>query len=147
MLRYAWARRRLTLAMFASIVPGVRAQASNALNDADRLRLAARAMALRDEALRRGDQPYGAVVARNGVIVAEGISAVVTSGDVDAHAERLALRAAMQALGSDDLSDCVLVGSARACTLCEAAAVKVRIARMYFGAEGTDAGPPRPRAL
>ncbi|MFO1323884.1 MAG: deaminase [Burkholderiales bacterium] len=141
------ARRRLALAALAAFATPAWAQPSPAIAGADRLRFAGRAMALRDEAVRRGDQPYGAVVVCNGTIVGEGISAVVTAGDVDAHAERLALRDAARALRRGDLSDCLLFGSSRACPLCEAAAYRQRIARMYFGADGADAGAPRAVSL
>jgi hypothetical protein len=52
----------------------------------ERAAFARRALELRDEALRRGDQPYGAVVVRHGEIVGEGVSAVVTDRDPTAHA-------------------------------------------------------------
>ena len=138
MTHYSFGRRRFALALAALPLP-----LGAATDDADRARFATRAMALRDEAIRRGDQPYGAVVVRDGVIVGEGVSAVVTLRDPDAHAERLALRAAQQALQSADLAGCLLFGSSRACALCEAAAFRAKIARLYYGAEGIDAGPPR----
>ena len=109
----------------------------------ERAAFAARAMALRDEAIRRGDQPYGAVVVKDGAIVGEGVSAVVTLRDPDAHAERVALADARRRLGAADLAGCELYGSARACAVCEAAAARNRIARMYFGVGATDAGAPR----
>ncbi len=104
----------------------------------------ARANALRDEALRAGDQAYGAVVWLDGRIVGEAPSRVITRRDVDAHAEREALRDAQLRLGRDDLSGALLVSSSRPCALCEAAAARARIARMVHG-DGTDAGPPQPR--
>jgi uncharacterized protein YdeI (YjbR/CyaY-like superfamily)/tRNA(Arg) A34 adenosine deaminase TadA len=102
----------------------------------------ARARALRDAAVRAGDQPYGAVVLRGSEIVGEGPSRVVTANDVTAHAEREAIRDAIKRLGKDDLSGCVLVSTSRPCRLCETAAAKARIARMVHGDQLTDAGPP-----
>ena len=113
----------------------------------ERAAFAARALALSDEAIRRGDQPFGAVVVKDGTIVGEGVSAVVTLRDPDAHAERVALADARRRLGAVDLAGCELYGSARACPVCEAAAARNRIARMYFGAGATDAGKPRGTAL
>lgn len=103
-----------------------------------------RAHALRDHALAAGDQPYGAVVWLDGRIVGEAPSRVVTSGNLDAHAEREALRDARQRLGRDDLAGAWLVSSSRPCALCETAAARAGIARMVYG-EGIDAGAPRLR--
>jgi tRNA(Arg) A34 adenosine deaminase TadA len=103
----------------------------------------ARALALRDEAIRRGDQPYGAIVVRSGEIVGEGVSAVVVARDPTAHAEMLAIRDAARRLDTTDLSGCILYGSSRACPMCEAAAYWARIARMHYGTDGRDAGAPR----
>lgn len=105
----------------------------------------ARARALRDAAVLSGDQPYGAVVVDGSWrIVGEAPSRVVTGQNLDAHAEREALRDAARRLGRDDLGGLLLVSSSRPCHLCEAAAARAGIARMFHG-EGTDAGPPRAR--
>jgi tRNA(adenine34) deaminase len=104
----------------------------------------ARAHALRDEAVRSGDQAYGAVVLRDGVIVGEAPRRGVVRKDWTAHAEREALRDAQQRLGRDDLSSCVLVSSSRPCAMCEGAAARAGIARMFYG-DGVDAGPPQGR--
>ncbi|MCC7113050.1 MAG: hypothetical protein IT520_01565 [Burkholderiales bacterium] len=103
---------------------------------------AGRALALRDEAVRRGDQPYGAVVVRDGVIVGEGVSAVVTRADPAAHAERVAIADALRRSGSPDLAGASLYGSSPACGACRAAARDARIARLYHGADAVDDGPP-----
>lgn len=104
----------------------------------------ARAHALRDEAVRSGDQAYGAVVWSDGTIVGEAPSRVVVNRDWTAHAEREALRDAQRRLGRDDLGGCVLVSSSRPCAMCESAAARAGIARMVYG-DGVDAGPPRLR--
>lgn len=101
-----------------------------------------RARELRDAAVRAGDQPYGAVVLRGSEIVGEAPSRVVTANDPDAHAEREALRDALQRLMRADLPGCVLVSTSRPCRLCEAAAARVRIARMVHGDALIDAGQP-----
>lgn len=110
-----------------------------------RVEFAARALANRDEAVRRGDQAYGAVVVRDGTIVGEGVSAVLTTPDPTAHAEIVAIRDAARRLGSGDLAGCELYGSARACPMCEAAAYWARISRMFVGRDADDAGAPRLR--
>lgn len=103
---------------------------------------AARAMALRDEALRRGDQPYGAVVVKDGRIVGEGVSMVIARGDPDAHAERVAIADARRRLGTAELDGTELYGSSPACAACRDAARDARVARLYHGAGATDDGPP-----
>ena len=152
-----WHRRRVlgwpVGALVLACAGGLRAQPS--CGDAsvgpavsasrDRATFAARALALRDEAVRRGDQPYGAVVVRKGEIVGEGVSAVITDRDPTAHAEMVAIRAAARRLASRDLGECELYGSSRACPMCEAAAYWANIGRMFHGGEAVDAGPPRLR--
>ena len=98
---------------------------------------------MRDEAVRTGDQAYGAVVVKDGRIIGFGPSRVVLKKDVTAHAEREAIREAQARLGRRYLSGCLLYSSSRPCPACEAAAAQANIARMYFGAEATDAGAPR----
>jgi tRNA(Arg) A34 adenosine deaminase TadA len=101
-----------------------------------------RARAMRDAAVRAGDQAYGAVVLRGTQIVGEAPSRVVTANDPTAHAEREALRDALRRLGGADLSGCVLVSTSRPCRMCETAAAQARIVRMVHGDALTDAGPP-----
>jgi tRNA(adenine34) deaminase len=103
----------------------------------------AQAFEMRRRAIAAGDQPYGAVVVRDGRVVGEGVSAVVTKNDATAHAEIEALRDAMRQLGTRDLAGCALYGTSRACGMCEPAAARAGIARMYYGPEGRDAGVPR----
>lgn len=115
----------------------------------------ARAFDLRDKrwyeaaaAMRRlaeswGDQPYGAVLVLDGRIVGEGASRVVQRRDPDAHAERLAIADAQQRLARTQLAGSVLVSTSRPCSLCEAAAARAGVARMFHGEAMTDAGPPR----
>jgi tRNA(adenine34) deaminase len=103
----------------------------------------ARAFSMRRLAIERGDQAYGAVVVRGDRIVGEGVSAVVTSRDPTAHAERQAIRDALRRLGTADLAGCELYGTSRACPMCETAAAHARIARMVHGSSLIDAGEPR----
>ena len=104
--------------------------------------LTAAAFALRDQAVAAGDQPYGAVVARDGAIVGWGPSRVRERGEWVGHAEREAIRDAQRRLGSEDLSGCVMVSTSRPCASCQRAAAQARLARMYYGPDGTDAGRP-----
>ena len=139
-------RRALAFIAFAPAAARPALAAARTAIDPTIVEAASRALSLRDEAVRRGDQPYGAVVVRGGRIVGEGISAVVALRDPDAHAERIALRDAIARLATADLSDCVLVGSSRACGACSDAAFRARIARLWHGSPPVDDGPPRPSA-
>ena len=100
------------------------------------------AFRMRDDAVRAGDQAYGAVVVKDGRIVGFGPSRVIQKKDEAAHAEREAIRDAQGRLGSD-LSGCILYSSSRPCSACEATAAQANIARMIHGRSATDAGAPR----
>lgn len=102
-----------------------------------------RAFEMRRRATERGDQPYGAVIVKGGVIVGEGVSAVVTGNDPTAHAEMQAIRDAARRLGTGNLSGCDMYGTSRACPMCEAGAYWARLATMYYGASIADAGAPK----
>ena len=103
------------------------------------------AFEMRRRAIARGDQAYGAVIAKGGRVVGEGVSAVVTDNDPTAHAEMQAIRDAARRLGTRDLTGCELYGTSRACPMCEAGAYWARIATLYYGASIVDAGAPRLR--
>ena len=103
----------------------------------------ARAFEMRRQAEEAGDQPYGAVVVRDRAIIAESPSRVISARNADAHAEREAIRLAQQRLGSSSLAGCVLVSSSRPCGMCEKAAQLAGIARMIYGEDMIDGGPPR----
>jgi len=92
-----------------------------------------RAFELRRLAIERGDQPYGAVVVREGRIIGEGVSAVVTTPDPTAHAEIEAIRDAARRLKSRDLSGAEMFGTSRACPMCEAGAYWAGISRLWHG--------------
>jgi uncharacterized protein len=79
------------------------------------------------------DQPYGAVVLQGERIVGAAPSRVVTSRNIDAHAEREALRDAARQLGRSDLRGLLLVSTSRPCRQCETAAAAAGISRMVFG--------------
>ena len=104
-----------------------------------------RAFDMRRISVERGDQAYGAVIVKDGKIVGEGISAVVTANDPTAHAEMEGIRAAARRLGTRDLSGCEMYGTSRACPMCEAGAYWASVARLYYGEAITDAGAPKLR--
>lgn len=83
--------------------------------------------------------PFGAVVARDGALVAEGWNRVVELGDPTAHAEVVAIRAACARLGTHVLAECTLYASCEPCPLCLAAAYWARIPRVVYAASRADA--------
>jgi len=87
-----------------------------------------------------GDVPIGAVVAREGEIVAASGNERERRGDPTAHAEILALRAASEAAGSWHLEGCTLVVTLEPCAMCAGALVLARIDRLVFGARDPKAG-------
>ncbi len=101
-----------------------------------------RAYAMRDQAVAGGDQGYGAVIVKDGVIVGQAPSRVVVNGDPSAHAEMEAIRDAARRLGDRDLGGCVMYSSSRPCRMCETAAYFANIDRLIHGQGLTDGGPP-----
>lgn len=101
-----------------------------------------RAFTLREQASAAGDQGYGAVVVKDGRIVGEGPSRVITAGDPTAHAEMEAIRDAARRLGTRDLSGCVIYASSKPCLMCGTAAYWAGIARVFHGPDIADAGRP-----
>ena len=102
-----------------------------------------RAFEMRQQAREIGDQAYGAVVVRDGIIVGQSPSHVVVHRDPTAHAEMEAIRDAARRLGSRDLSNCTLYSSSPACPMCEAAAYWADIGRLVYGENARDGGRPR----
>ncbi|HYF58414.1 MAG TPA: deaminase [Burkholderiaceae bacterium] len=128
--------RRTAIAAAAAMLAG----AARAHDEAARWYVAAEAM--KRLALSWGDQPYGAVLVRDGRVIGEGPSRVVRNADPDAHAEREAIRDARTRLGVQRLEGAVLYSTSRPCSLCEAAAAQAGVSRMVYGAALTDGGPP-----
>jgi tRNA(adenine34) deaminase len=99
------------------------------------------------EALRQASRAYeaeevpiGAVVVREGRIIARAFNQVELLKDATAHAEMLALTQAEQAIGDWRLTDCTLYVTKEPCPMCAGAAVHVRLARVVFGAADARAG-------
>ena len=99
-----------------------------------------RAIALSLEMMRSGKGgPFGAVVARDGKIVAEGFNQVTTTNDPTAHAEVVAIRLACQALGTFDLTGCEIYTSCEPCPMCLSAIYRARLDKIYFANDRHDA--------
>ncbi|WP_289874248.1 nucleoside deaminase, partial [uncultured Muribaculum sp.] len=97
------------------------------------------AIRLSEENLDNGGGPFGAVIARDGEIVATGVNRVTASHDPTAHAEVSAIRAACQKLNTFNLSGCEIYTSCEPCPMCLAAIYWAHLDKVYFGNGKTDA--------
>jgi guanine deaminase len=86
-----------------------------------------------------GGGPFAALIVRGDDLVAEGVNRVTRDLDPTAHAEVVAIRRACQAVGSFNLSGCVLVSSCEPCPLCLSAALWARVDEIVFAADRHDA--------
>jgi len=98
------------------------------------------ALAEAKAAARAGEVPVGAVVVRDGRIVARGRNRNIADSDPSAHAEIVALRKAGRALGACRLPDCDLYVTIEPCPMCAGAIVYARIRTVYYGAPDPRAG-------
>ena len=135
------ARRRAFLVRVAGLAGGVlvapaysQQPASESLRSGGHQQFVKQAQRMKQQAVRAGDQAYGAIVVKDGVVVGLGPSRVIIRQDPTAHAEMEAIRDAAKRLGTRDLSGCMLYSTSRPCRMCEAAAYWANISRMYFGA-------------
>ncbi len=98
------------------------------------------ALRLAQRAFDAGEVPVGAVVVRQGRIVARAFNQVELLKDATAHAEMLALTQAEAAVGDWRLTDCTLYVTKEPCPMCAGAIVHVRLSRVVFGAMDPKAG-------
>jgi tRNA(Arg) A34 adenosine deaminase TadA len=100
----------------------------------------ARAILLSIENVRSGrGGPFGAVIVKDGRIVAEAANSVTVTNDPTAHAEVLAIRAACAALNTFELLDCEIYTSCEPCPMCLGAIYWARLARIFFASGAGDA--------
>lgn len=100
----------------------------------------AAALAQASEAQALGDVPIGAVVARDGHVIAAAHNRRTIDRDPTAHAELLAIRAAAEAIGDWRLAGCELAVTLEPCCMCAGAIVLARIDRVIYGAADPKAG-------
>src|SRR3984885_9247854 len=99
-----------------------------------------RAIALATENVVSGaGGPFGAVVVRDGQIIATGVNQVTTTNDPTAHAEVVAIRAACKALGDFQLKGCVVYTSCEPCPMCLSALYWSRCEAIFYGCSAADA--------
>lgn len=98
-----------------------------------------RAIDLAVENVKQGGGPFGAVITRNGEIVAEGVNRVTANHDPTAHAEVQAIRAACAKLDTFDLTGCDIYSSCEPCPMCLGAIYWAHLDHLYFAGTKTDA--------
>lgn len=82
------------------------------------------------ESVRRGDEPFGAVLVRDGAVVATGCNGIYTRGDRTAHAERTLVQEYCRSAGVTDLSAYTLYSSCEPCYMCSGALVWAKLGRL-----------------
>jgi len=86
-----------------------------------------------------GGGPFGAIIVKDGEIVAKAANRVTVNNDPTAHAEINAIREAAQKLGTFDLSGCRIYSSCEPCPMCLGAIYWARLDKIYFANTKTDA--------
>lgn len=99
-----------------------------------------RALAAAQAAAAAGEVPIGAVVVKDGAIIAEAHNSPRTDHDPTAHAEILAIRRAALVLGNERLTGCELWVTLEPCAMCAGAIVHARIDRLYYAASDPKGG-------
>ncbi|MGH6627057.1 MAG: tRNA adenosine(34) deaminase TadA [Burkholderiaceae bacterium] len=107
------------------------------MSDSDFMQLA---LAQAREAMAAGEVPVGALVVKDGEVIATGRNAPIDGNDPTAHAEIVALRAAAQALGNYRLDGCELFVTLEPCAMCSGAMLHARLKRLVFGAADPKTG-------
>lgn len=102
-----------------------------------------RAFEMRRLAVEKGDQAYGAIIVRDGVIIGQSWSRVILDQDPTGHAEMAAIRDAARRSNDRNLSGAVMYSSSRPCPMCEAAAYWANISSLIYGQNANQAGAPK----
>ncbi len=97
------------------------------------------AIDLANESVARGGGPFGAIIVRDGEVVARGANSVTLLNDPTAHAEVQAIRAACQKLNTFHLAGCVVYTSCEPCPMCLSALYWAGVERIYFANTRDDA--------
>ena len=97
------------------------------------------AIGLSVENLKKGGGPFGAVIVKDGKIIARGANSVTVANDPTAHAEVNAIRKAADVLGTFDLSGCEIYTSCEPCPMCLGAIYWARLDKIYYANTKNDA--------
>jgi guanine deaminase len=107
----------------------------------DTERFLRQAIALAQANLQTGGRPFGAVIVRDGAVVATGVNEILSTNDPTAHAELTALRAASRTLGSPNLRGCAVYASGHPCPMCMAAMRLTGVSEVYYAYSNDDGAP------
>ena len=99
-----------------------------------------RAIELSENSVQNGGGPFGAVIAKDGEIVAEGSNKVTIDNDPTAHTEVCTIRNACQKLDTFDLSGCIIYTSCEPCPMCFGAIYWAHLDKIYYANDRKDAG-------
>ena len=108
-------------------------------NTTEKEKFMAKAIRLATDNVANGGGPFGAVVVRDGEIVASGVNRVTASCDPTAHAEVSAIREACRRLGTFSLEGCEIYTSCEPCPMCLSAIYWARLGHIYYGGTQHDA--------
>jgi len=89
----------------------------------------------------RGGRPFGAVVVKNGEVIASGVNEIHGTNDPTAHAELTAIRAASRKLGSPNLEGCAVYASGHPCPMCMAAMRMAGVGEVAYAYSNEDGAP------
>ncbi|HZK68335.1 MAG TPA: nucleoside deaminase [Paludibacter sp.] len=98
-----------------------------------------KAIALSIQNIQKGGGPFGAVIVKNGKVIASGVNRVTMTTDPTAHAEITAIRKASRKLGTFDLAGCDIYTSCEPCPMCLGAIYWAHLDKMYYGNTKSDA--------
>jgi len=98
-----------------------------------------KSIAIAEESIEKGNGPFGAVIAKNGTILAEAANRVTLDADPTAHAEVVAIREAAKALKTHNLEGCTLYCSCEPCPMCLGAIYWAGISRVVYACDRHDA--------
>lgn len=98
-----------------------------------------KAIELSDENMRNGGGPFGAVIVKDGKVVATGVNRVTANNDPTAHAEVSAIRNACKELKTFDLDGCEIYTSCEPCPMCLGAIYWAHVGKIYYGNTKADA--------
>ncbi|MDK1384094.1 nucleoside deaminase [Sinorhizobium sp. 8-89] len=99
------------------------------------------ALSLARSNMENGGRPFGAVVVKNGEVIATGVNEMVQTGDPTSHAELNALRSAAKALGTLRLEGCAVYASGQPCPMCLAAMRMAGITEIAYAHSNAQAEP------
>lgn len=98
------------------------------------------ALELAQDAANNGEVPVGAVVVHSGEVIAKVANQMKALADPTAHAEMLAIKRALEVVGTGRLAECDLYVTLEPCTMCAGAIAHAKLRRVYYGADDPKGG-------